>query len=151
MITFIFVADSDKPMKPRAFLLILCAGLAGCASTKPVLYTNDHYKAVGKEAAERDIEACIKQAEAAGAGTGTNAAGQTAARTAGGAAIGAASGAVGGAIFSSAASGSVWGAASGATAGLLSSIFSKPQPNPAYQNFVNQCLTERGYQPVGWK
>jgi hypothetical protein len=131
-----------------AFIAVLT--MAGCASTRPILYPNEHYKAAGKEAAERDIESCIELAEAAGADSAGSDAGDAAARTAGGAAVGAASGAVGGAIVGAAGSGSAIGAASGATAGLLHWIFSKPQRSPAFENYVNRCLQERGYQPVGW-
>jgi outer membrane lipoprotein SlyB len=53
-------------------------------------------------------------------------------------------------VVGSAGSGSAIGAASGATAGLLHWLFSKPQRSPAFENFVNRCLQERGYEPVGW-
>ncbi|MDO9269210.1 MAG: glycine zipper family protein [Methylobacter sp.] len=89
-------------------------------------------------------------AESAGADSDSSDAGQAAARTAGGAAVGAASGAVGGAVVGAVGSGSAIGAASGATAGLLHWIFSKPEHSPAFENFVNRCLQERGYQTVGW-
>jgi outer membrane lipoprotein SlyB len=131
-----------------AFIAILA--MAGCASTRPILYSNEHYKATGKEAAERDIESCIELAESAGADSAGSDAGDAAARTAGGAAVGAASGAVGGAVVGAVGSGSAIGAASGATAGLLHWLFSKPQRSPAFENYVNRCLQERGYQPVGW-
>jgi outer membrane lipoprotein SlyB len=131
-----------------AFAIALMA--AGCASTKPVLYPNDHFSRVGPEAAERDIESCMRLAESAGADSAGSSAGQGAAQTAGGAAVGAASGAVGGAVVGAAGSGSAIGAASGATAGLLHWLFSKPQRSPAFENFVNRCLQERGYQPIGW-
>jgi outer membrane lipoprotein SlyB len=130
------------------FMIVLMA--AGCATTKPVLYPNDHFSRVGREAAERDIESCMRLAESAGADSAPSSAGQGAAQTFGGAAIGAASGAVGGAVVGAAGSGSAIGAASGATAGLLHWLFSKPQRSPAFENFVDRCLQERGYQPVGW-
>lgn len=132
--------------------LILVIGLAveGCASTRPVLYPNGHFNAVGSEAAERDIGTCVDLAESAGADSGSSDAGQAAVSTAGGAAVGAASGAVGGAVVGAVGSGSAIGAASGATAGLLRWIFSKPKRSPAFENFVNRCLQERGYQTVGW-
>jgi hypothetical protein len=132
-----------------AFIAVLA--MAGCASTRPILYPNEQYKAAGKEAAERDIESCIELAEAAGADSAGSDVGQGAARTAGGAAVGAASGAVGGAIVGAAGSGSAIGAASGATASLLYWLFGgKSERSPAFENYVNQCLQERGYQPVGW-
>jgi outer membrane lipoprotein SlyB len=63
---------------------------------------------------------------------------------------GAASGAVGGAVEGAAGSGAAIGAATGATAGLLHWVFSPPKRRPAFETFVNRCLQERGYQPVGW-
>jgi outer membrane lipoprotein SlyB len=131
--------------------VILYLLLAGCASTTPVLYPNEHLQTVGKEAAQRDIDACMEQAEAAGVEPGRSSAGQAAANTAVGGAVGAASGAVGGAIGGSAGTGSAIGAASGAMAGILHWLFSKPQHNPAFENFVNQCLKDLGYHPVGWE
>ncbi|MGZ8225169.1 MAG: glycine zipper family protein [Methylococcaceae bacterium] len=135
----------------KTFLtLVIALTLGGCASTRPILYPNEHFKAVGSDAAESDIESCIELAESAGADSGGSDAGQAATSTAGGAAVGAASGAVGGAIVGAAGSGSAIGAASGATAGLLRWIFSEPEHSPAFKNFVNRCLQERGYQSVGW-
>ncbi|MGZ4958384.1 MAG: glycine zipper family protein [Methylomonas sp.] len=138
-------------MNHRASFILLCVTLGGCASTTPILYPNPHFQSVGKATAQRDIDACMELAEAAGADSGTSSAGEAATSTAGGAAIGAASGAVGGAIVGAAGSGSAIGAASGATAGLLHWLFSKPEHHPAFVNFVNQCLQDRGYQPVGWE
>lgn len=138
-------------MNRTTYFVILCVTLTGCASTAPILYPNQHLQAVGKTAAQRDIDACMELAEAAGADSGTGSAGQAATSTVGGAAVGAASGAVGGAIVGSVGTGSAIGAASGATAGLLHWLFSKPQRHPAFENFVNQCLQDRGYQPVGWE
>lgn len=130
--------------------LVIALAVGGCASTRPVLYPNEHFNAVGSEAAERDIESCMEFAKSAGVDSTGSEAGRAAAGTAGGAAVGAASGAVGGAVVGAAGSGSAIGAASGATAGLLHWLFSKPKRSPAYENFVNRCLQERGYQPVGW-
>jgi outer membrane lipoprotein SlyB len=130
--------------------LVMALAVGGCASTRPVLYPNAHFNAVGAEAAERDVASCMELAEAAGAAAAGRDAGQAAARTAGGAAVGAASGAVGGAVGGAAGSGAAIGAATGATAGLLHWLFSPPKRSPAFENFVNRCLQERGYQPVGW-
>lgn len=130
--------------------MVIVLSVEGCASTRPILYLNEHFNTVGSKAVERDIEGCMELAEAAGADSGGSDAGQAAARTAGGAAVGAASGAVGGAVVGAAGSGSAIGAVTGATAGLLHWIFSEPERSPAFENFVNRCLQERGYQPVGW-
>jgi outer membrane lipoprotein SlyB len=130
--------------------LVIALATAGCATARPVLYPNAHFNAVGSAAADRDIASCMELAAAAGADAAGSRAGQAAARTAGGAAVGAATGAVGGAVVGSAGSGSAVGAASGATAGLLHWLFSRPPRSPTFENFVNRCLQERGYEPVGW-
>lgn len=135
----------------RIFLTLAVAlAIAGCASTRPVLYPNEHLNTVGAEAADIDIEYCTKLAESAGADSEEGGAGDAAAKTLGGGAIGAAAGAVGGAIVGAAGSGAAIGAASGATSGLLYWLFGKEKRSPAFENFVNQCLQERGYDVMGW-
>lgn len=131
--------------------LILAAVLAtiGCSSTRPVLYPNEQFNTVGADAVDQEIEFCIELAEAAGADSGSGY-GTVAAKTAGRTAVGAASGAVGGAIVGSAGTGSAIGAASAAIASLLYSLFSAEARSPAFENFVNRCLAERGYEIVGW-
>lgn len=125
--------------------------LSACAGPKPILYPNEHLQAVGQETAKDDIAECREMAEAGGAKEGESKTGQVAGRTAAGAGVGAASGAVGGAISGAAGAGSLIGAASGATIGLLTGIFSRPNPGQGYINFVNRCLSEKGYEPVGWE
>ncbi len=133
--------------------IIIGVSLNACSGPQPVLYPNAHLQAVGKEAAERDIEACRELAEAAGAEEGSGRAGQVAASTGVGAGIGAASGAAGGAIAGAAGSGSLIGAVSGAVWGLLSGLFhaGSSAPSQAYTGFVNRCLQERGYEVTGWQ
>ncbi len=127
--------------------------LVGCAGPKPVLYPNAYLQSVGKEAAEQDIETCRQLAESAGAEEDAGKSGHVAKSTAMGAGVGAASGAVGGAISGAAGKGSLIGAASGAVWGLLMGLFSSgsSQPAPAYTNFVNRCLQEKGYEVTGWQ
>lgn len=130
--------------------ILLTLGLAGCAAVQPVLYPNDHLKAVGQAKADQDIAACDAQARTAGASPAAGQAGRSAGNTAAGGAVGAATGAVGGAVVGSAGRGAAVGAAAGATGGLLRSLFSRPGPSGAYRGFVERCLRERGYDPVGW-
>jgi hypothetical protein len=130
--------------------------LSACSSARPVLYPNAQLESVGKDGAERDVEACRQMAESAGAeeSRGGGRTGRIATGTAMGAGVGAASGAVGGAIFGGAGAGSMIGAASGAVWGLLTSLFSAfmpSGPNQAYTNFVNRCLQEKGYEVTGWQ
>ena len=132
---------------------LVVSGLVACASTRPVLYPNTHYLSVGKNVAERDIEDCIQLAKAAGAKESGGRSGNVASSTVIGGGAGAASGAVGGAITGSPGTGAMVGAASGATYGFLRSILSparSSQPNPAFANFVNRCLQEKGYEVTGW-
>jgi hypothetical protein len=141
-------------MKRLSHASVLCVSFllfSACAGPKPILYPNAHLQTVGQDAAKDDIAECREMAGAAGATEGQSKAGQVAGRTAAGAGIGAASGAVGGAISGAAGAGSLIGAASGATIGLLTGIFSRPNPGQGYINFVNRCLSEKGYEPVGWE
>jgi len=124
--------------------------LAGCAAPSPVLYPNARLNEVGQAQANSDIEACKQLAENGGANAAEGQAGRAARNTAVGGAAGGATGAVGGAILGSAGRGAAFGAATGATAGLVRSIFSSPKPSGAYMNFVDRCLREKGYEPVGW-
>ena len=138
----------------KIVILTAVLALAGCASaSRPVLYPNDHLRSVGQSQADADLAECRQLAETAGASGGAGQ-GERAARGAGvGGAIGGATGAVGGAILGRPGTGAAVGAATGATAGLLRSVFSGGggQPSPAYRNFVDRCLRERGYEPVGWE
>ena len=132
------------------FLIIACISLVGCAGPRPVLYPNNHFEQVGQERVNQDIAACEEMAD--GYISKSSAGEQVVGQTAVGGAIGAASGAVGGAITGSPGLGAAIGAAVGATQGFLVGLFraGSSDPSPAYQNFVNRCLKERGYEPMGW-
>ena len=129
------------------------AGLVACATARPILYSNQKYQEVGREAAARDIDECRTLADQAGATPGEGTAEQAAKNAGVGAVGGAAAGAVGGAIGGSPGIGAAAGAASGAVWGLFSSLFgwmSPSQPSAAHMNDANPCLAERGYQTAGW-
>ena len=143
-----------KGMKLSAVIVMLT--FAACSGPRPILYPNTQLESVGKEGAERDIEACKQSAESAGAAESSGKAGRVATGTAVGAGAGAASGALGAVISgASAGLGSMVGAASGAVWGLLTGLFSAvagpSQPNQAYTGFVNRCLQEKGYEVTGWQ
>jgi len=131
-----------------AMLLVL---LSACTAPKPILYPNAHYREVGQAAADQDVADCRELAKDAGATPSHGKTGQVAGGTAAGGAIGSAAGAVGGAVVGHPGSGAMIGAASGATGGFLRSLFRKAPPSEAYKQFVNRCLRERGYDPVGWE
>lgn len=134
----------------RSFAILLVALLAAtaCGSKQPQLYPNDKYQAAGPAQAQADINECELLAERY-AGQETEA-GETAKRTAAGAGVGAAGGAAAGAIYGSAGRGAAAGAAAGAVGGLLSGLFGRG-PDPVYRNYVDRCLREKGYEPMGWK
>lgn len=129
-------------------IIVVCFQLTGCASPGPVLYPNTHLKNVGQTQADQDIAECK---EIAGQyASPSNTGGNIARSTAMGAGMGAAGGAVGGAIRGSAGSGSAVGAAAGATIGLLRGLLGGAQPNRTFQNLVDRCLRDRGYESAGW-
>jgi hypothetical protein len=133
--------------------MVFILAVAGCASQRPVLYPNEQLKQVGMEAANRDIDDCLGRAENYVPSGGR--AGKAAAGAATSATVGAAAGAAGGSIVgqtgTGAAIGGAGGAAGGATRSLGRGLFSKPEPLPVQKNFVNRCLRERGYSPIGWE
>lgn len=135
----------------RLVLLLLFGLLTVACAPKPILYSNLHYKEVGEDAANRDIEQCSEMAKDAGATASQGKTGQVAGSTAAGGAIGSASGAVGGAILGHPGKGAMVGAASGATAGFLRGLFRRSPPSNAYKQFVNRCLKDLGYDLVGWE
>jgi uncharacterized protein YcfJ len=136
--------------QPYCFILVI-ALFTACAAPKPVLYPNSHYQRAGAEVADRDIDECREMAKDAGATASQGKSGQVAGSTAAGGAIGSASGAVGGAVVGHPGRGAMVGAAAGATGGFLRGLFRRSPPSNAYKQFVQRCLKERGYDPVGWE
>ena len=139
---------------PLLVCLVLTA--AGCSARRPVLYPNEQVNKVGDAVAQRDVDDCMSRAEqyVKSGGQAGQVAQQAGGRAAVGAGVGAASGAVGGAIAGNPGQGAAIGAATGATAGLLSGVFDSwrsQEVDPVYANFVDRCLRERGYEPIGWK
>jgi hypothetical protein len=136
--------------RSRGFLIIVFF-VVGCAAPKPILYPNAHLKQVGEEVANRDVDECREMAKDAGAKPSQGKTGQVAGSTTTGGAIGSAAGAVGGAVIGHPGPGAMVGAASGATAGFLRGLFRRSPPSNAYKQFVQRCLKERGYDPMGWE
>lgn len=132
-------------------LLALTLGvslLGGCAGPRPVLYPNSHLQDVGQERAQADIAACVQYArEYVRANPSAAAVG----RAATSAAVGGATGAVGGAILGRPGTGAALGAATAATASFMRSLFTLNDLSPVERSYTDQCLRERGYQPVGWQ
>jgi outer membrane lipoprotein SlyB len=133
----------------KIIILIMFLSLIGCAGRQsPVLYPNEHLKSVGEPKAQNDIEECSHLADAyVKANPGAKVVGGTIVGGAGGAIVGGAVGAVTGNIGRGAAVGGV----AGATTGLVRGIYKASQPSPVYKAFVNRCLRDKGYDPLGWE
>jgi len=127
----------------------LLVGAAGCAPKRPVLYPNETVNNVGWDAAERDVDECLKFA--ASYGLEPNRAGRVATSTATSGAMGGAGGAAWGAVRGDPGGRAAGGAAAGASVGLLRGLFRWRDPDPIQQNFVGICLGQQGYQVIGWK
>ncbi len=120
----------------------------GCAAKAPVLYPNAKLEEVGPGAAQADVAECTRLARDFVRSSPT---GEAARRTGEGAVVGGATGAATGAVLGSAGRGAGAGAAGGATAGFFHWLFGARDPDPLERSYVETCLRERGYQPMGWK
>ena len=129
-------------------LILALIGLAGCAAKRPVLYPNDQLYAVGEAQARRDVSDCMERAEA---DIGRGRRGGPIAGAATGGAAGAAAGAAGGAVVGRAGRGAAVGGAAAAAGGFVRGLLRSREPDAAYRAYVNRCLREVGYEPIGWR
>jgi len=133
-------------MKKTGFLIAFLF-LTGCASG-PVLYPNAHLQRVGETQAQKDVALCEAQADAyVKSDAGIAAAKSMAIGGAGGAVVGGAVGAVTGNLGR----GAGVGAAAGAATGLVQGIVQASEPSPVFKNFMIRCLSEKGYEVIGWE
>lgn len=144
---------------PCALSLTLLA-VAGCATTgpdsasaRPVLYPNATLNRVGEAQGKVEVSACMSRAQAAGL-TPDEKTNEVGRRAGEGAAVGGVASAVGALITGRGASGVVragaTGAAVGGSAGAVSGAFHNDRPNSTYRHFVQRCLSERGFEVIGW-
>lgn len=138
----------DTTFSKTAMVLFTLALLQGCASQRPVLYPNAQYQSVGRSVAEAEVRECIALANSSGADSDRLK--EVAEDTAKGAAIGAGTGVVSGAIFGRPGKGAAAGAAGGGTATLLYGLLGSDEPNNLHRRFVERCLRDKGYEPIGW-
>ncbi len=125
------------------FLLI-----SACSSQQPVFYPNSHYNRVGKMAAEGDINYCIGLATSSGATPDISK--EVLTQTAEGSLIGGLTGAATGAIYGRAGKAAAAGAAGGGAFGMTRALIESGEPNQVFKDFVNRCLRDKGYDPIGW-
>ncbi len=133
-----------------AMIMLTVVMLTACAAKRPVFYPNDHLDSVGRTQAEADVDQCM--AEARQYGVKDTSGEKVGGRAVKGAAIGAAVSAIVAAIFAgdvgrAAGAGAVGGAAGGAISGAVDA----EDPDAAFKNYVDRCLTEKGYDVIGWQ
>ena len=133
----------------RACILACVVFLLACSQKRPVLYPTDHLEQVEYEVVQADLDECMRLASEHGASSSSS--GKVAKDTAEGAAVGAAGGAAAGAVLGSLGRGAAVGAAGGAAVALVRAIFRSSDPDPVFRQFVERCLREKGYEPIGWK
>jgi len=143
--------SARKAFLSLAFVLSILL-LAGCSGTRrPVLYPEAHYLSVGDAAARADVDDCMRLAEEFGAPV---VGGKEIARdTLAGAAIGGAAAAAWEAVRNDHDVGNraAAGAAAGGAAGLVRGSLRAGTPSATFKGFVNRCLSERGYDVIGWQ
>ena len=135
----------------RFFLFSIGALVSACAGTlNPVLYPNNHLKQVGQATADRDIAECRQLASSSGVAQSKDS--KVAGQAAGGAAIGGASAGAWGLVRGNDVGERVLaGAAAGAAAGTVRGAMSSGEMSPVYENFVEKCLRDLGYEVIGWQ
>jgi len=143
----------------RVALLAACLSLASCASTgpdssaaRPVLYPNAAFNRVGEIQAQNEVAACLSRANASGlrAEQGN----QMVQRAGEGAAVAGVASAVGALVFGRGAEGMLragaGGAAIGGAAGVTQAAVRGDRPSSLYRSFVQRCLSEKGFDVIGW-
>ena len=130
-------------------LFIVTLLLTACAAKRPVLYPNAHLKEIGQPKADQEIDDCISLANSYKAGGDKTK--EIAKDTGKAGVVGAATGAVIGAITGDFGRGAAIGGAGAATAAMGSGIMRSDEPDPVFKQFVEQCLREKGLQPLGWR
>ena len=130
-------------------LVLILTMVIGCAEKRPVLYPNATLEHQGQAAAQADIDACVQLAK--DYGTEGDKGEELAKKTGKGAAVGGAVGAAVGAVTGNFGRGAAAGAAGGAAGSMTRGLFEANEPDPVTKRFVERCLRERGYEPIGWK
>ena len=144
---------SDEPVKSgkkkNFYIIVLAVAILSCAQQRPVLYPNTHLKHVGRETAETDIDDCLQLAIDYGAKEDRGV--KVVKDTAKGATVGGAAGTAVGAVTGNLGRGAAVGVAGGGAASMTRSMINSGRPGSVFKKFVDQCLRDKGYQPVGWR
>ena len=133
---------------PVVALILAAALLAGCATPRVALYPDAHYKSLSKETVQKDIDDCDAKAKAF---VKTHKGQIVAKHTGAGAFLGAFLGVIAGAFTGDYGGAIAEGAAMGAATGLASGAIQASSPEGVHRKFVEYCLMDMGYKPMGWK
>lgn len=129
-----------------------CATGAHSPSARPVLYPNAKYNQVGETKARSEVDVCISKAQQAGLTPDdkNNSVATGAARGAATAGVAAAVGTlISGQNIDHAARNAAGAAAVGASAGAVNGSFND-RANPTYRRFIERCMSEKGFEIIGW-
>ena len=146
-----------KALSPLSIAIL--AVLAGCAATgpnnisaRPVLYPNATLTRVGDAQARAETDGCMTRAAQAGLTPDqkTNQVGRRAGEGAAAAGVASAVGALITGRSSDVLRAGATGAAVGGSAGAVSGAFHNDKVNPVYRQFVQRCLSEKGFDVIGW-
>jgi len=134
-------------------------GLAGCAATgpasssaRPVLYPNATLNRVGPAQGQAEANNCMARASESGLTPSqqNNEVGRRAGEGAATAGVASAVGALISGRGSDVLRAGAAGAAIGGSAGAVSGAFHNDRPNATYRQFVQRCLSEKGFDVIGW-
>lgn len=150
--------NACRPIVP--IMILTAAGLlAGCAasgtsslSARPVLYPNTTLSRVGDAQGRAETDACMARARQAGltAEQKNNEVGRRAGEGAATAGVASAVGALIAGRSSDVLRAGAAGAAIGGSAGAVSAAFHNDKASPVYRQFVQRCLSEKGFDVIGW-
>ena len=133
-------------------ILLAAFFLSSCASFRPVLNDNEHYKQVGDQKAERDIDSCIASADVyLEKHKAERLKNQVGRQALGGAIVGGIIGAITGDTRNALA-----GAAAGGVVGAGGAYVDEKskdniKPDELKQAYVAKCLQSKNYEILGWK
>ena len=130
----------------KILIIAICLLVAGCSVKRPMLYPNTHLNKVGRAQAQLDIDECGRMADAYVKSEPGKEVAKDAAKVG---TVGAATGTAAGAVWGG--RGAAAGATGGVVAGAMHGIFNSSEPSPVFKNYVDSCLREKGYEPIGWQ
>lgn len=129
-------------------LFLVAAVLTGCAGPQVVVYPDARVQSLPKETVQKDIDECTAKAKAF---VKEHKGQLVAKRTGAGALFGAFLGVIFGAFTGDYGGAVAQGAAVGAAAGFAGGAVEANSPDGVHRRFVEYCLMEKGYKPMGWK